>query len=327
MIRRLLPVFPLAAGGVGLFIMARHEASPARLGLQAAGLLAGLLLSWAISSLASERLCGAAFLASPIGLGLLGATFAGEGLLGVHRWIRLGPVMLNVSSVATPIVVLAASACFARRRWLAAAALVGATQVVHFLQPDAGQALALALAGVAAVLFAPHLPRVARAVAIAALAASAVLIWARPDPLPPVADVEGIVGLAGDQGLLVRLLAIASVAIIPASSALAAREAPPGSPRTSAIALAGYVTGVCTAPLAGNFPVPVLGFGVSPILGVALCAGAVATLGSMAVSRSAPVGAGDARTNAPEPTIKSAASTPRTTTKGDLAPGDGGLRS
>jgi len=109
----------------------------------------------------------------------------------------------------------------------------------------------------------------------------------RPDPLPAVPEVEGIVRLAGEMGRLVQALAVALLVLLPASLAVAARSIPRDRPggavaRATSAALAAYVAGTVVAPALGNFPVPVLGFGVSPVLGVGICVGLTAALGEPA---------------------------------------------
>lgn len=139
-----------------------------------------------------------------------------------------------------------------------------------FLQPDAAQATAFAVGSV--ILLLPDARRSApRLLCLASIAVIAGLSWLRRDPLAPVPHVEEIVGLAGDMGPGWAVLAVVSLALLPVPFLLSGRR--PGS--RAALAVGAYVGITCLAPLVGSFPVPVMGFGASPILGYFLALGAL----------------------------------------------------
>lgn len=71
--------------------------------------------------------------------------------------------------------------------------------------------------------------------------------WTRPDPLQSVPEVEGIIGLALTVSPLLAMFCIASLA--------------------AAIALFTCFLVCALMPLLGAFPVPLVGMGMSPILG------------------------------------------------------------
>ncbi len=99
----------------------------------------------------------------------------------------------------SPMILVGAAALSARGRGAWAWALLLAAQVVHSLQPDAGQATALAVGGAVLLFAGAH--RISMRVGVAAvLAALAAWAWGKSDPLPEVPIVEGIVGLAGRPG-------------------------------------------------------------------------------------------------------------------------------
>jgi Cell cycle protein len=273
----LLATVPLAVGALGVRIMARSLATSAQLGLQIGALALGLALALVVAALGARRLGAAAPWAAGASLVILAATLAGEGMLGVHRWIALGPIRLHASSILSPMILAGAAALSARGRSAWAAALLLTAQVVHALQPDAGQATALAV-GSAVLLFSSASPTAMRVGAVAALAALAAWAWGKSDPLPEVPIVEGIVGLAREEGLAMQALAIASLAAIPVALGLALRRAPTGEPLPgrARVAVVAYLATTLLVPLFGSYPVPVMGFGASPILGAALCVGIVA---------------------------------------------------
>ena len=99
--------------------------------------------------------------------------------------------------------------------------------VLLVLQPDASQATAFG-AGVSVILLRRPAPPTARAACIAVVLALIAAAWLRPDPLGPVAEVEGIIGLAARWSPLAALLAVVALAGVVISPLLAgsAEDAP-----------------------------------------------------------------------------------------------------
>jgi hypothetical protein len=143
------------------------------------------------------------------------------------------------------------------------------------LQPDASQATAFgaALALIALFSGAPWPWRLASAALVLLVAAAS---WLRPDPLAPAPEVEGVMNLARNlsQGLaLGACAALVGAVLAPLAAARAA-----GETRSAAVALAGYGLLSALTPLAGAFPVPLVGMAMSPILGLWLGVGLLAAL-------------------------------------------------
>lgn len=260
---------PLPALVLGVLIMRRHAVSPAVWGQNLAAGLFFLILSTGLLVLSPRpprRLWWGAVAVLAVGLVL--ATFAGAGLEGVHRWVRVGPLHLHASALCLPALILAlgkaldspGGALTGRLAPLLGMVVTG----LLALQPDAAQATAFAGALLILLFFrrSPHWMIWPAALAIVTCAA---LAWMRPDPLLPVPHVEGIVGLASRSGTLWLLASLASLALLPLPFLLARRGEGGASPE--ALALGGYFCLTLIAPLFGAFPVPLLGFGVSPIVG------------------------------------------------------------
>ncbi len=291
--RRLLSLLPapIATGLLGVLVLHGHGAGSARIALMLAAIVAGVVVAATLAAGGRGLLERAAPVLAAGAVALLAVTLLGGGLLGVRRWVALGPVHLHASSIACPILLAATASLLARAHGAWAATAILAAQVIHALQPDAGQSTALAMGALTGLARWPA-PRLVRVAGMGAIAASIVPAWLRPDPLPSILEVEGIVRLAGAQGRPVQVLAIVLLALLPASLAVAARGVPagPGEAPTrwpdgavahaTCAALAAYVAGIVLAPMLGNFPVPVLGFGVSPVLGVGICIGFSAALGA-----------------------------------------------
>ena len=95
------------------------------------------------------------------------------------------------------------------------------------------------------------------------LAAAAGFTWMRRDPLAPVPHVEQVVGLAADLGAGWAVAAVAALLLLPVPFFLAGRST--GS--RAGTALGTYLVITLLAPFVGTFPVPVMGYGMSPIIG------------------------------------------------------------
>jgi cell division protein FtsW (lipid II flippase) len=270
---------PIPAVAIGIIVMRASGAPVSRWGLQLFALLAGLVLYASIARTPLDRSVRRAPLLGALGLAVIAATLAAPGLLGVHRWLAAGPLRLNASALASPLVLVALCVLASRGRSATAALLAAATQLVHLVQPDAGQATAFGVAGACALAMSDDLPAW-RWLNASALVASALLSWTRVDPLPAVADVEHILELALGLAAPVAMLGVLALATIPAILARATwrRRGTPLA-RVVGSSLTAYVACAMLVPAVGNFPVPALGFGASPILGIYLALGLAAAHG------------------------------------------------
>lgn len=177
--------------------------------------------------------------------------FAFEGMLGVHRWIPIAGLRLHAAAIVAPLIVACVAAAKAHR----ALAIGAAATLILALQPDAAQAVSLAAA--CAVVLARKPAHVAVLVAVAAIS------FVRPDPLPPLAHVEGIFSAVSSRGPAFAAMATVALLLLPLPFFIAWHR----HRRVVALALGLYVTMTVLAPAWGTFPVPVMGYGASPILG------------------------------------------------------------
>lgn len=245
----------LAAVAVGCWVASAHGVSDRVWCLNLAAWPAGLGLAVALSYAKSERWWPALAL---IGLVL---TFFFDGMSGVHRWIGIGPVRLNAAELLLPAALVALPLVTSRINLACAALIVLALA----LQPDASQAVAFA-GGAIASLIASDTPR--RIWFAAGFAVLAALSFLRPDALAPVPEVEGIIGLAYAMSPAIAALAALTLAGACLAPLVAARS-------PSAWGFAAYLCLAALAPLWGDFPVPLVGMGVSAILGAWLGFGAL----------------------------------------------------
>jgi cell division protein FtsW (lipid II flippase) len=262
---------PLPALGLGVLVMQRSGVSPTIWGQQ---VVAGLVLLIVCAGMAIARRPASQFrlrvlaIVAGAALLLLMATLAPSGVEGVRRWVSLGPLQLHAAFVVLPILLIVLCAIVERESLGAATwvfpVVAGIAAIVLVLQPDASQATAFAVA-IGLILLQRRRANVSDWIGGGVLVGAAVLAWLRPDPLEIVPHVEGIVGLAASLSAAWQVASIVALVLIPLpfiSSALRHREQ-----RLEAFSLAAYYGVVCVAPFAGPYPVPILGYGLSPILG------------------------------------------------------------
>lgn len=192
----------------------------------------------------------------------IATTLLHPGVDGVTRWLQLGGLQLHASAALAPwlLLGLGAPAASARKRALVAALAV---QLVHWLQPDAAQASALAAGSIAILLVDDKTPRIARLTCVLHAGAAA-LTWRRPDPLAPVEHVERVFYLAIEQGP--GWLAACATTTGLLLFALVNRRLSWPLPPLACAALC-YFTASVLATFFGHFPVPVLGAGFASVLG------------------------------------------------------------
>ncbi len=203
---------------------------------------------------------------------LVFGTFLGTDQMGIHRWIYAGPVSLNVAMMTLPAALLSLAWLGQKSAWPWAVVL--AITVMLALQPDRSQAAAFgaAVAWLAARSRLGSLLRIAVALVVVLAIAGA---WLQPDPLLPVPEVEQILSLAYALSPVLAVLALVSLLLFSIAPAFALRNGEVRI-RRAGEALTIYFL-ICTAmPFAGAYPVPLVGMGMSSILGAWLAVGLLA---------------------------------------------------
>lgn len=229
------PVAWLAAGGIGIFLATR-----------------GWLGGWG----------------APAALVIIALSFLGPDQQGVHRWLDLGLVQLNAAALVLPLAI----ATFHRTHATVGAVCFVLIAALLALQPDISQ-----LAGfipAAFILAGARFGWVGMGVAAAGGAAAITVCLMQPDPLAPVAHVEGILTMAWTQSPLLGLAMGTSLGVA-ALSPLSVSLARPSN-MTTPLALAAYFVATAVAPLFGAYPVPLAGYGVSFVVGWVLGVAALA---------------------------------------------------
>lgn len=258
-----LLLLPIAAGAGVMFA---SGAPASRYAVQLASGVAGLLLAVAIPRVRKLPPRVGAGLAALAVVAVGAPLVVGASVEGVRRWIEIGAFRVHPSMLLTPPLLVFTARRLERRPWVGHAILI-ALQVAHALAPDAGMATAVGAAAIALTL-AGDPPR--RVWMTPVYGASIALAWLRPDPLGPAPFVEDIVARAFALSPIVGglgLVALGCGALGPLMSRGSDRSA---LERATAVALATYFVGLAVVPLVGAFPVPLLGFGASPVIGAFL---------------------------------------------------------
>lgn len=265
-------VMSLSCVGVGCWMAAAHGVPPGVWLRNLAAWTLGLGIAALLARTAGSARASVGFLlAAPVGLIV---TLLSPGLNGVHRWAQLGPTQVNVAEILLPPALVALAVLSPERLWTWFVA--AAVAVLLIAQPDASQATAFGGATIASILLSP-LGRGLRWGGVAAAVVAIAAAWLRPDPLTPVPEVEGIFRLAW---------AISPLVVLPAGVALCATAFMPmlaacsggAISRSAAKVLVVYFVTAAVMPFAGAFPVPLVGMGMSPILGWWLGAGLLVAL-------------------------------------------------
>ena len=250
-------VASLAAVGAGCVAMAGSGLAPSSWMRSVVAWMVGGGLAAVLARYAEPR--SASTGAVIAGTAALIATLFNAGIDGVHRWVDIGPLHINVAALFLPALIVGLAAIGVARPIGVVVTVVTAT--VLLAQPDASQLMAFAVA-VSILLVRSGVTPYLRVFAILVAVLFAVSGWMRPDPLTPVAEVEQIFTMCVSVSPFLALLAglaLAAAALVPLSvSSPVSHHGPDG-----AVALSAYFVAVSIAPFFGSFPVPLVGLGMS----------------------------------------------------------------
>jgi|GEM_PF-2861310 len=235
--------------------------------LQAAWLILGLVLAWLVATSSRrllERTAVAIGLASVAALAL--TAWFGESVGSATRWMAIGPIRIQTSTLVLPVIVLAISTLFAKGSVVKALAMGGAAQLALIAQPDGASSLIVTVATVASALGARTVS-VSRVLGIAtALCIGSVLALVRDPNLHSVPHVEGVFDFAG--AVPWKIAALVSLALVPLYPTVCAFRMPRAdvTARSTAVGIATVLIGSIAMPLFGSYPVPLVGYGGSSVV-------------------------------------------------------------
>ena len=224
--------------------------------------MAGFISSFAVSSKFNMKRNSFSTISILISLLLIILTFISPGIDGVHRWLSIGIIKFNVSMIVLPILIIELWK-LSRIKGLSFTIII--TIVVSTLlsiQPDASQLTGFAIP-MMFMLCSKTDKKVLRLLIFGMLSILIVLSWVFLDSLPPVTYVEGILSLLANMGLIWLILGVLSLIILPVPFILF----PPKNLKLPSICVGLYFIIILISTFFGNFPVPLMGYGISPIIG------------------------------------------------------------
>ena len=223
------------------------------------GLIIAMLLSHLVSR--KPKIIGSIF-TIPISILLLLLTFFDLGLEGVHRWVSIGPIRFYIASIVLPILIIGLWRILKTTNWWIPTIITIGVSLLLALQPDASQTTAFIIP-MTIILFCDTNNNYFRYSILGVSSLIIILTWIYLDTLPPVAYVEDIVKMVAEMGIVWFALGITSLIILPLPFILF----PPRNIKLLSICLGVYFIVVLISTLFGNFPVPLMGYGISPIFG------------------------------------------------------------
>jgi len=193
---------------------------------------------------------------------LLFLTFSSLGIEGVHRWVSVGPIKFYVAVIVLPIIIIDLWKLLQIRDWWFSAIITIVISILLALQPDASMLTAFAIPMIM-LLWNKINNNIFRSCIVVLLSALIIISWAFLDGLPPVSYVENIVTLVAKMGIVWLILGAISLVILPLPFIFFS----PKRYKLLSVSIGVYFIIILISTLFGNFPVPLMGYGVSPIIG------------------------------------------------------------
>ncbi len=189
-------------------------------------------------------------------------TLLDSGMNGVHRWISIGIMKFNVSMILLPLsIIVLWRASQTKELWFTLAIAL-AISILLAIQPDASQLTGFAVP-MMILLCSKTNGKISRLFIIGIFSILVILSWVFLDSLPAVTYVEGIISLLNNMGFVWLTLGIISLVILPIPFILF----PPRNLTLPSICVGLYFIIILISTIFGNFPVSLMGYGISPIIG------------------------------------------------------------
>ncbi len=189
-------------------------------------------------------------------------TFVDSGIGGVHRWVSLGPIKLYLSSIFVPVLLIELWELLLKNSELLTVFITGVITIILILQPDSSQLTAFAIPMII-ILINKLNNKVINYIIISLLSIGIITSWVFPDSLSAVSYVEEIISLAFNVGLVWFIMGVVSLVVLPLPFILFPKKGAELLSRCVGL----YFVIVIISTLFGNFPVPLMGYGISPIIG------------------------------------------------------------
>lgn len=192
-------------------------------------------------------------------IALLILPFWFNGLDGVHRWLSFGPIKIYAASVFLPLLIIHLWKLTLSNHVLNGIGLTIIVLVILLFHPDAGQVTAFAGAA-ALILWKKINSSSLKLLNLTLITTSLILSWIFLDDLAPVPYVEHIIFLVADMGGIWFILGIMSLLLLLFPFFFYNKE-------IISLSLGVYFLLTMIVTFFGNFPMPIMGYGTSPIIG------------------------------------------------------------
>ena len=191
---------------------------------------------------------------------LLVAPFLFKGIDGIQRWIQIGPLNFYVASILLPLLLIYLWKLVENNRYVY---VIGVNFIVLFillLHPDAGQVTAFACAS-SMLCWTKIKNRLLNFLNLTMITTIVIISWIFLDDLAAVPYVEHIIFLVKDMGILWFLFGLISLILLLFPFFFYRKVT------TISLTLGVYFLVMMLVTFFGHFPMPIMGYGISPVVG------------------------------------------------------------
>ncbi|MBE6087343.1 MAG: cell division protein [Clostridium beijerinckii] len=264
---RLLNFIPLIIAAppviIGVIVMYLHNVAVFTVGQNIFCLLiGGVISSFVVSRKEKMKGINTESVTIFVSVILLFLTLINSGMEGVHRWISLGPIKFYVASIVLPIVIIKLWGGLVNGKQRVTIITTIIVSLLLLIQPDASQLTAFIIPMII-LIWNNTRNNIIRFSIAGALLIMAVVSWVYLDALPPVSYVEEILSLAANTGIIWFVLGVISLVILPLPFIIF----PPKNSKLISRCIGIYFIIILISTQFGNFPIPLMGYGISPIIG------------------------------------------------------------
>ncbi|MDR7129739.1 hypothetical protein J2X69_002084 [Algoriphagus sp. 4150] len=189
---------------------------------------------------------------------LLLGTFYDDGIMHVHRWIKFNSLQMNIGLIVSPLILIQISRI---PNHIIAITFSIITIIIFILQPDASLVSAFSIA-IYVLLFRKHKSKLISTSFSLFLLLMIGYSWYNLDSLEAVRFVENITNLTKEISMTLFFASMISllVLIIPFIHYYSIKD-------KLSISLGIYFLVLLLTTFVGHFPVMIMGYGISPIIG------------------------------------------------------------
>lgn len=188
--------------------------------------------------------------------------FLQKGIDGVHRWISFGGFSVNISMILLPVVTVSIYHLIQKKQLMLSIISVALIALILSAQPDASQLTGFSMAMILCFINCKLLKSI-KIIGSGILLLMTVWSWIHIDSLEPVSYTEGILVILSNISPFLYIVGLAALFLIPVPFIIFTTK----YQKVLAICIALYYWGIILSALIGNFPVPMMGYGISPIIG------------------------------------------------------------